>query len=404
MIDFLRNNSFILVLNFFSGHIPNPKTLHNFIKLSGFLCKMKVYLIRHGESIGNAKGIHQGQKNDFPLSERGRDQAKSLENFFKDIKINTIYSSDLKRAKETADIISRSKEFATITDKRLRERDFGVMGEKEDIMEEWNDFLKDKIEKGIDPREATPKGGESDKDHFDRVNSFFEDLKKNHGKDDVIIIVAHGGTNKVAMGVVNHFSLEEMYKTPQGHTCINEFILENGKWKVEMINCMDHIEIDQRLIREFEKLRDEPLDVINNRCWEKHSRLKKIFNSLGYRTKYKVCSFRWSEQKLPSEIINPPYEDLDYHLFLEVKVNGLNLTVDASNDPSLPDYNAWDGRSNCNLSVTPKEFIKENTEEIIEKKINKEYPEKQLNFLKEVNLFFENSRKNNLIRKGVLGK
>jgi len=215
---------------------------------------MKIYLIRHGESIGNAKGIHQGQKNDFSLSELGRKQADLLKKRFENLKIDAVYSSDLIRAKETANFISKPRKLITLTDKRLRERDFGLIGEKENIMKEWNNFLRQQIEKGINPKEATPEEGESDKDHFDRVNSFFEDLKKNHSKEETVLVVAHGGTNKVAFGVIGHFSEKEMYKTPQGNTCVNELIYESGKWKVRKINCMNHLVINQGIIKDFERI------------------------------------------------------------------------------------------------------------------------------------------------------
>ncbi len=358
---------------------------------------MKIYLVRHGESIGNAKDIYQGQKNDFPLSELGREQSNFLRQRFEKLKIDVVYSSDLKRAKETADFISKSKKLVTITDKRLRERDFGLIGEKENIMKEWNNFLRQQIERGINPREATPKEGESDKDHFDRVNSFFEDLKKNHSKEETVLVIAHGGTNKVVLGVIGHFSEKEMYKTPQGNTCVNELIYESGKWKVKKINCMNHLAINQGIIKEFEKIRDEPLEVIKNRCWEKNSRLKKIFESKGYKVKYAIYSFNWSKQKLPKEIINLPHNDLDYHLFLIVKINGLKLIVDASNDSLLPFYDSWDGKKNCDICVVPKKRIEENIDKIIKDKFNESISEDQLVFLNEINLFFNKLRENKSI-------
>ena len=355
---------------------------------------MKVYLIRHGESIGNAKDIHQGQKNDFPLSELGKQQANLLKKRFENLRINAIYSSDLKRARETAEIICNSKNINIILDKRLRERDFGVIGNKKDILKEWNDFLKQQIERGINLREAIPEGGESDKNHFDRVSSFFEDIKKNHDDKETVLVVAHGGTNKVAFGVIRHSSLKEMYKISQGNTCVNELVLENGGWKVEKINYMNHLEISQELIKEFEKIRDEPLNVINNRCWEKNLRLNKLLENLGYKVKLKVCSFKWSEQNIPKEIIDMPHEDLDYHAYLIVKINGLKLMVDASNDSLLSKYNNLDGKSNCEICVNPKCFAEENIEDIINKKLNEKHSEKQFNFLSEVNIFFESLRKN----------
>ncbi len=83
---------------------------------------MKIYLIRHGESVGNKIGIHQGQKNDFPLSKLGKKQASFLRKRFEGLKVDAVYSSDLIRAKETAEFISKPRNLITITDKKLRER------------------------------------------------------------------------------------------------------------------------------------------------------------------------------------------------------------------------------------------------------------------------------------------
>lgn len=355
---------------------------------------MKIFLIRHGESMGNAKGIHQGQTNDFPLSDTGKKQVELLKKRFENIKIDAIYSSDLKRAKETAEIISESKNLKVITDSRLRERDFGVIGEEKELMTAWKNYIQQEIKKGISPREVTPINGESDKDHFTRVASFFEDLKKNHQKDSTFIVVAHGGTNKVVFGVIGHFSLDEMYKTPQGNTCINEIIFEDNKWSVQSLNCTKHLEMDKEIIEEFNKIRDQPLDVIKNRCWEKNTKLKEYFDNKGYKAKCKICSFRWSEQKLPVELIELPHEDLDYHLFLSVKINGLKLIVDASNDSFLPEYNIWDGKTDCKLAVHPLAFIEENMEEIMGKKIHNPNSKNQLEFLNKINVFLEELRKN----------
>ncbi len=358
---------------------------------------MRIFLIRHGESIGNAKGIHQGQKNDFPLSELGKEQANSLKKRFENLDVNAIYSSDLIRAKETAEIISESKDITPILDKRLRERDFGVIGEEEDIIKGWNLFLKQQVEKGINSWEAIPIGGESDKNHFERINSFFEDIKKNHHEKDTILIVAHGGTNKVVFGVIDHSSLDEMYKIPQGNTCVNELIFENGKWKVEKLNCIDHLDINPSVIKEFEKIRDEPLDVINNRCWEKSFRLKEVLENLGYGVKLKVCSFKWSEQNITKEILDMPHQDLDYHVYLIVKANGLKLIVDASNDSLLPKYNIWCGKNNCDLCVIPENFVEENIEKIFDEKIHEKYSDNQRVFLEKINSFFGELRKNKTI-------
>ena len=66
---------------------------------------MKVYLVRHGQSLGNQEG--QFQAPDTPLSPLGKKQAKTLAARLKGISFDVIYSSPLPRAKETSEIISK---------------------------------------------------------------------------------------------------------------------------------------------------------------------------------------------------------------------------------------------------------------------------------------------------------
>ena len=69
---------------------------------------MKIYTVRHGQTEWNKKGLYQG-KTDVPLNEEGKKQAMLVKEKLKDKKIDLIISSPLKRAKETAEIISDGK-------------------------------------------------------------------------------------------------------------------------------------------------------------------------------------------------------------------------------------------------------------------------------------------------------
>ena len=66
---------------------------------------MKVYLVRHGQSLGNEGGVFQPA--DTPLSSLGKKQAKTLAGRFKGISFDVIYTSPLPRAYETSEIISK---------------------------------------------------------------------------------------------------------------------------------------------------------------------------------------------------------------------------------------------------------------------------------------------------------
>jgi broad specificity phosphatase PhoE len=84
-----------------------------------------LYLVRHGETDWNAAGRWQGQT-DVPLNERGRAQARELAGRLRGAGIASIASSDLLRARETAEIVAGALGLALdLVDPALRERRFG---------------------------------------------------------------------------------------------------------------------------------------------------------------------------------------------------------------------------------------------------------------------------------------
>ena len=83
------------------------------------------YLVRHGQTEWNVKGIVQGGTTDSPLTENGINVSRELAKKFKNIKFDLVFSSDLLRAKRTAEIIVLERELAVKTSELLRERSFG---------------------------------------------------------------------------------------------------------------------------------------------------------------------------------------------------------------------------------------------------------------------------------------
>jgi uncharacterized phosphatase len=67
---------------------------------------MKVYFVRHGESVGNREEFHQTV--DTPLSAAGVDQAKKIAGRLKKFNVDLIITSPVARARETAGIISKT--------------------------------------------------------------------------------------------------------------------------------------------------------------------------------------------------------------------------------------------------------------------------------------------------------
>ena len=86
---------------------------------------MILYLVRHGETVTNKSGLIQGQR-DVELSDKGIEDAKELKDLIKSLDIDVVISSPLKRAIDTAKIITDNKYPINIDD-RIIERDWGLI-------------------------------------------------------------------------------------------------------------------------------------------------------------------------------------------------------------------------------------------------------------------------------------
>ncbi|WP_039657457.1 histidine phosphatase family protein [Clostridium tyrobutyricum] len=156
-----------------------------------------IYLIRHGQTEWNLEGRMQGHK-DSPLTKVGVTQAEKLHHRLINEKIQLIYSSESKRAFDTAKIIQGNRDIPFYTSKELNEINMGEWeGMKQiDIIKKyhkaWNNFWNE-------PAKYTSIGeGESYEKLKNRVIPALENIiNSNQGKS--IMIVTHRITLKVIM-------------------------------------------------------------------------------------------------------------------------------------------------------------------------------------------------------------
>lgn len=152
---------------------------------------IRLILVRHGQTQWTAEQRYQGQS-DIPLDDVGLRQADALGRYFAHRRVDAIYSSDLRRAWQTAEPIARAVGIAIQSDPRLREGAFGIWegltyGE---IQQRWpQQFAAWRS----DPLRSTPHGGETLQQVIDRVASVLADLHHNH-HNQTIMLVSHGGT------------------------------------------------------------------------------------------------------------------------------------------------------------------------------------------------------------------
>jgi broad specificity phosphatase PhoE len=149
-------------------------------------------LVRHGETDWNRDGRWQGGS-DTRLNELGREQAHALAEQL-DGDVDVVYSSDLARARETAEIVAAKLGLEIRLDPRLRERSFGS----------WEGLTTSEIEERFEDSHRRWHAGEGhgadDAETFEdfsaRVNDFLAEVLRLHPGEQVLV-VSHGGSIRV---------------------------------------------------------------------------------------------------------------------------------------------------------------------------------------------------------------
>ena len=151
---------------------------------------LTLFAIRHGETVLNVAQRYQGHS-DSPLTETGRNQVSALGRRMAKMEFDTLISSDLGRAQETASIIAGYTGHAVETDSRLRERNYGVLeGLTASEIETRHSEVQQRLDAN-DPDYIIP-DGESHRQHFKRNVAAIEELES--GKfGATVAMVVHGG-------------------------------------------------------------------------------------------------------------------------------------------------------------------------------------------------------------------
>ncbi len=158
---------------------------------------LKIYIARHGQNVDNENGILNGHR-DFPLTEKGREQAFEVASLIKDANLtfDAVYSSPLIRAFETAEIISQATNAPTpLREDLLIERNFGIMtGEKIADIEKM--CAPNILKTAIITYFIDVEGAETFPEMIERGKKLLENLKAKH-KEGNILLVCHGDIGKM---------------------------------------------------------------------------------------------------------------------------------------------------------------------------------------------------------------
>lgn len=156
-----------------------------------------ILLVRHGQTDYNLARRWQGHL-DIALNDTGRRQARLLAARLSKYPIQTVYSSDLVRARETAEIIGKAHDLDPIPNTALRER---YAGQFQGLT--FEELIKNHAEtwRRVRLDNATPPDGESLRQVAERAIPAYQAIVERH-KEQCVVIVSHGGTLNLLIAYV----------------------------------------------------------------------------------------------------------------------------------------------------------------------------------------------------------
>ncbi len=197
----------------------------------------RLTVIRHGETEWNTQNRFQGHL-DSKLTALGIKQAEAIADELKGETFDIIYSSDLERAKHTADVIAGRLNMTVHTEQDLREINLGVMQGliKDEFILKYPEVITNFH---ADPVYVIP-DGESKQLFFNRITGVLERITDRH-KNHSILLVAHGGVLDIMIRYTFDIPLSAKRNFSLYNASINRFTVNNGEWKLESWGETSHI-------------------------------------------------------------------------------------------------------------------------------------------------------------------
>ncbi len=200
--------------------------------------RTRVFLVRHGETQWNRELRVMGQL-DIPLNDVGREQARRTAALLAGERFAAIYSSDLVRALETAQIIAAPHRLDVIALPELREARYGLWEglTRDEVLQRFPEEYK---MRQTDPENFRPSGGESRTELYERASKIFSELVARHPHQK-ILLVSHGGTIRAILRSVlglgpgnGHFAVDNC-----GITIIDRE--DDDSYEVFTVNSVFHL-------------------------------------------------------------------------------------------------------------------------------------------------------------------
>ena len=203
-----------------------------------------LYFVRHGETDYNRQRIVQGQGVDPSLNATGREQAEAVAHRLADVSFDAIYTSTLRRASETAEIIARQHSRVPVYRlKALEEMAWGCYEgipfspALKQIFEDLNArWLQGEYDYQIPDGESILDVQQSGRQAMDHILT--------RHTDETVLVVTHGRYLRVLLAtLLDEYGLERMHEILHSNTGVNTLHRRDGRFEAELLNCTVHLEV-----------------------------------------------------------------------------------------------------------------------------------------------------------------
>lgn len=201
---------------------------------------MRLLLVRHGETPWNVTLQYQGQAN-VPLNERGIEQARRCAGRLARYGAVALYSSDVVRAWQTAELIGASLGLTPSPMPEIREIDVGQW-EGHTPEELYRRFPDHMAEYKRDPARTVRLGGESYAQLQARALVALNQIQERHSHGEVVVAVSHGGTIRALLCHVIGLDLGNFGRMWLDNGSLTELRMGRSGWRLMRLNDNAHVE------------------------------------------------------------------------------------------------------------------------------------------------------------------
>lgn len=197
----------------------------------------KIYLVRHGESVANTKGIYQGQTYNTLLSNVGKKQAEALANYFVDKEVEMILASPLRRTKETARKVANLKHLKIFDTPEVIETNHGEWEglEKKVILNRWPNIYQLWLNK---PSEVRFPGGETFLETRKRIICWWNRITK---EDTNLLVVTHDNIIRIIVAEILGLDLDNIWKFRLNPAAVTVIEVQNGTCQLLTLDEKSHL-------------------------------------------------------------------------------------------------------------------------------------------------------------------